>query len=137
MAQRVDRPAPNSTLIFPFGGEHAGVDARGSPQVTSDECRDRPGFPMPARLAARLSGLTLGKRRLPFKVLLLVVIALVLSPPWQRRCPSISRACERALTGCDIRTRYYGTFRWRKDGLLEAESAERGYLLRGERELSG
>ena len=34
---------------------------------------------MPTQLAAKLSGLTLGKRKLPFKVLLFVVIALVLS----------------------------------------------------------
>ena len=34
---------------------------------------------MPTQLAARLSGLALGKRKLSFKVLLLVVIALVLS----------------------------------------------------------
>jgi CHASE3 domain sensor protein len=89
---------------------------------------------MPTRLAATLSRLTLGKRKLPLKVLLLVVIALVLSLvlaatlsfnlsrmresfDWVRHTNEVLRQ----LSAAERR-------------LLEAESAERGYLLSGDRD---
>ena len=87
---------------------------------------------MSTQLAPRLSGLTLGKRKLPFKVLLLVAIALVLSLAlgaalsfnlsrmresfgWVRHTNEVLRQLSLA-----------------ERRLLEAESAERGYLLTGE-----
>ena len=88
---------------------------------------------MPTQLAAKLSGLTLGKRKLPFKVLLLVVIALVLSLALAAALSLNLSVCGRALTGSGIPMRYCGSFRWRRDVCWRPKSAERGYLLTGER----
>ena len=90
---------------------------------------------MPTQLAAKLSGLTLGKRKLPFKVLLLVVIALVLSLALaaalslnlsrMRECFDRVRHTNEVLRQLSVAERR----------LLEAESAERGSDRRTE--LSG
>lgn len=88
---------------------------------------------MPTQLAAKLSGLTLGKRKLPFKVLLLVVIALVLSLALAAAL-SLNLSRMRECFDRVRHTRYCGSFRWRRDVCWRpnlpsaALTGERSYL---------
>ena len=87
---------------------------------------------MSTQLAARLSGLTLGKRKLPFKVLLLVAIALVLSLALGAALSfNLSRMRE-SFGGVRHTNEVLRQLSLAERRLLEAESAERGYLLTGE-----
>jgi PAS domain S-box-containing protein len=88
---------------------------------------------MPTQLAARLSGLTLWKRKLPLKVLLLVIIALILS---LALAAALSFNLSRMRESFDWVRHTNEVLRQlslAERRLLEAESAERGYLLTGDR----